>query len=147
MKTVSNIAELRGLAISRGATVDIGGRVFNASGTRARLTKPQERAPVAAPPPPQVDTSEMLARAIREMGETIAGSLSPLREAQPVEAPAPPPAAPPPAPRSWKFTTERDPRTGLMKSAKATSDTGQTVVFTVSRNESHEIIGITSETQ
>ena len=147
MKTVSNIAELRSLAVSRGATVSIGGRVFNASGTKAKVVKQQEKAPVVpqpAPAPPAVDTTEMLARAIREMGETISGSLSALRATQPVEAPAPPPA-PAPLPRSWSFTTERDQRTGLLKSAKATSNTGQTVVFKVSRNDSHEIIGITSE--
>lgn len=121
MKTVKSIADLKQLALARGAKVELGATRFNTTGERVKaFPKPSPApapveaptpAPMPAPMPAQevrVDTAP-IADAQLKMGEMLARAL----------ASQPTPQAPV---REWLFTVERD-GNGLLTSIRATAQT------------------------
>lgn len=117
MKTVKSIADLKQLALAKGATVEVGSTRYNTTNERVRaFPKKVEPEPAPAPPPPpaapapapevRVDLAPM-ADAQMKIGEMLARALA----SQPA----------PPAPvREWLFTVERD-GDGLLTSIRATA--------------------------
>lgn len=116
MKTVKSVADLKQIALSRGATVELGTSRFNTTGQRiaAAPRKPEPKQepkpePVAAPAPAPVvniDTAAV-AQAQERVGQLLAQALASM----------PQPSAPV---REWVFTIERDEK-GLLTSIRATA--------------------------
>lgn len=112
MKTVKNIAELKRLALSSGASVSVGGRRFNTDGERV-VTEPrrevEKTAPAPMPMPAQEVTIDMtpLAMAHDRMARMLSDTL--------LSMPKPESAV-----REWLFTVERD-KNGLLVSITATA--------------------------
>ncbi len=127
MKTVKDLTELKQLALSRGAAVELGATRFNSSGDRfEKLMRPQtpikpeppikaepkRQVTEPAPPPPATEVKVDLApvaAAQERLGQMMAQMMSQL----------PQPAAPV---REWLFTVERD-SNGLLASIRATAQT------------------------
>lgn len=118
MKTVKSVADLKQLALARGARVELGNTRFNTTNERVKAfpkreaaavdsapTPPQEMAlpPPAPAPQVQVDLAPV-ADAQLKMGEMLAQAIA---------------AIPTPAPQTaWRFTVNRDAR-GLIESIDA----------------------------
>lgn len=60
MRTVKSLSEATRLAAQSGASLEVGGRVINASGTRMAVARPTP-APMPEPEPPKADPFERLA--------------------------------------------------------------------------------------
>lgn len=123
MKSVASLDELKRRALSTGATVEAGARVFNAQGAREDVQRPPLKA-VEPPPPPPPDPVLELARAVmaqsaaaaesaRETGDRIEELARALSMARP---PAPTPS---PTRGAYSFEVRRD-REGLIESVIAT---------------------------
>lgn len=114
MKSVKSIADLKQLALAKGATVEVGSTRYNTTNERV-TTFPKKAAPEPAPveakpepvaPEVRVDMAP-IADAQMKMGEMLARALAS--------------QATPPAPvREWLFTVERD-SDGLLTSIRATA--------------------------
>ena len=123
MKTVKSVADLKQLALARGARVELGNTRFNTTGERVTgfpkrempaaaepAPKPEPREPAAPPPPAEVRVDlAPVAEAQLKMGEMLARAL----------ASQPTPQAPV---REWLFTVERD-DSGLLTTIRATAQT------------------------
>ena len=119
MKTVKSVAELKQLALARGAKVELGNTRYNTTGERVtafpkrEMPAAAEPAPMPEAPPPAMPAPEMrvdmapVAEAQMKMGEMLARAL----------ASQPTPQAPV---REWLFTVERD-SDGLLTSIRATA--------------------------
>lgn len=118
MKTVKSIAELKQMALARGATVAVGNQRFNTTGERVaampkrETAKPAEPAPAPAPAPAAPEINVDMAP-VAQAQERMAQMLSQALASMPV------PAAPV---REWLFTVERD-SSGLLTSIRATAQT------------------------
>lgn len=114
MKTVKSIADLKQLALAKGATVEVGSTRYNTTNERVRaFPKKAEPEPAPAPVEPALQAHEVrvdlapMADAQMKIGEMLARALA----SQPA----------PPAPvREWLFTVERD-GDGLLTSIRATA--------------------------
>lgn len=126
MKTVKDLTELKQLALSRGATVEVGASRYNTTGERVTAfpkkaaavekepakAEPMRQVTEPAPPPPATEVKVDLApvaAAQERLGQMLAQMVSQL----------PQPAAPV---REWLFTVERD-SNGLLASIRATAQT------------------------
>lgn len=117
MKTVKSIADLKQLALARGAKVELGATRFNTTGERVKaFPKPSPApAPVEAPAPvpvpmpaPEVRVDlEPVAAMQERVGQMLANAIASM-----------PKSAPPV--REWLFTVERD-ESGLLTAIKATA--------------------------
>lgn len=115
MKSVKSVADLKQLALTKGATIQIGSTRYNTTNDRvAAFPKKAAPAPVEVKPEPvaapavRVDLAP-IADAQLKMGEMLAKAL------------ASQPALPVPV-REWLFTVERD-GDGLLTSIRATAQT------------------------
>lgn len=119
MKTVKSVADLKQLALARGARVELGNTRFNTTNERVKaFPKPTpapapmeakvDTPPPAPMPPPEikVDMSEVAAMQAK-VGEMLAAAITSM-----------PKSAPPV--REWLFTVERD-QSGLLTAIKATA--------------------------
>lgn len=117
MKTVKSVADLKQLALSRGASVELGANRYNTQGEKIdrRERKPAPVTPEPPKPEPRlaapapvvnVDTAPMAA-AQERVAQMLSQALASL----------PQPTAPV---REWVFTIERD-SNGLMTSIRATA--------------------------
>jgi hypothetical protein len=120
MKTVKDLTELKQLALSRGATVEVGASRYNTTGERVKaFPKPTpapapvtpepvkaEPAPAPAPmPAPQITVDlQPVAQAQERMAQMFAQAISSM----------------PKSAREWMFTVERD-ANGLLSSIRATA--------------------------
>lgn len=117
MKSVKSIADLKQLALTKGATVEVGGTRYNTTNERVRdfpkkaepAPAPVEVKPAPAPAPEVRMDLAPLADAQVKMGEMLARALASL----------PAPSAPV---RQWLFTIERD-ESGLLTSIRASAQT------------------------
>ena len=122
MKTVKSIADLKQMALARGASVQVGATRYNAGGEKiARLER--QPAPAAAPAPAPVPVP---APAPAPAAAPVVNvDMAPIASAQDrmaqmlgqALAAMPQPAAPV---REWLFTVERD-SNGLLTSIRATA--------------------------
>lgn len=114
MKTVKSIADLKQLALAKGATVEVGSTRYNTTNERVRAfpkkaepePAPTPEAPAPQAPEVRVDLTPMADAQIK-IGEMLARAL----------ASQPSPSAPV---REWLFTVERD-GDGLLTSIRATA--------------------------
>lgn len=120
MKTVKSIADLKQLALARGAKVELGATRFNTTNERVTAFPKREaasvesvpvpppqvaRPPPEMPPPPEVRVDlAAVAEAQLRVGEMLAQAVSSL----PASA----------APASWRFRVNRDAK-GLIESIDA----------------------------
>ena len=122
MKTVKSVADLKQLALARGARVELGNTRFNTTNERVKAfpkptpapapmeAKPEPREPAAPPPAPEVRVDmAAVADAQLKMGEMLSRALASQSTPQ---APV----------REWLFTVERD-GSGLLTSIRATAQT------------------------
>lgn len=122
MKTVKSAADLKALALQRGASVSIGGEVFNASGQRLAVV-PQARKPTPAPaapakvdpPAPAAVDITPLADSLRESTQANAAALAQMGESLAKALGAQPLA------RVWNFKVAYDTH-GRITNIKATAD-------------------------
>lgn len=115
MKSVKSIADLKQLALAKGATVEVGSTRYNTTNERVRAFPKKaeaEPAPVEVKPEPvaapevRLDLAPMAAMQER-VGEMLASAIAAMpRSAPPV--------------REWLFTVERD-ESGLLTAIKATA--------------------------
>ncbi len=117
MKTVKSVADLKQLALARGASVEVGTTRYNADGEKiARL----ERKPAVTQPEPKPEPKPAPAPAPTVNVDMAPVAASQERVAQMLSqalASIPQPSAPV---REWLFTVERD-ENGLLTSIRATA--------------------------
>jgi hypothetical protein len=105
MRTVKTLSEATRLAAQSGATMEIGGRVVNAAGTKSDVVKAEPKPePPPAPPAPDpqdkiVDLVQLQTRLAATQGEAMSNMIAEvLRELQ---KPAAPPGASKPMPLAF----------------------------------------------
>jgi hypothetical protein len=116
MKTVKSMAELKQMALARGASVSVGTSRYNTDGEKvekqpAVTKKEPEPQPMAAPAPAPAPTVNVDMAPVAASQERVAQMLSQAL------ASIPQPSAPV---REWLFTVERD-ENGLLTSIRATA--------------------------
>lgn len=114
MKTVKSIADLKQLALAKGATVEVGSTRYNTTNERVRaFPKKAEPAPAPAPVEPALQAPEVrvdlapMADAQIKIGEMLAQAIASLPQPQS-------------AVREWLFTVERD-ENGLLTTIRASA--------------------------
>jgi len=127
MKKVKSLSALKGSALSRGASLEIGNTRFNTTFDKVKpvAKKPPEppQAPPEPPPPPPSPAPtpqanvildvEPIAKAIETGNEKLATAIASALKRDPVETVAPT------KPTSWTFKINRDLR-GYIESVEAT---------------------------
>lgn len=119
MKTVKSTDHLNHLALSRGATVVVGGLVFNRAGDSVKDVVKQGkpvRAEVASPEPkpdPSIQTAvEAMSDCAAVMSESATQTMAEIKK---VLEKMPATIEPDDKPKKWKLTVQRDTR-GLLQS-------------------------------
>lgn len=118
MKSVKSMADLKQMALARGASVSVGGTRYNAGGEKVERTAPMPKPQAKPEPKPEpvqpretmvnVDLAPVAAAQDR-IGQMLSQALASI----------PQPSAPV---REWLFTVERD-ANGLLTSIRATAQT------------------------